>query len=78
MMGIFREHVGRSRSALEDALREIEGDSLDYSIIRGLADVLSNRATFDRKPPVNPVELREMLFIQGASAVERCAVVREE
>ncbi|MFZ0547789.1 MAG: DUF790 family protein, partial [Candidatus Promineifilaceae bacterium] len=77
-MGIFREHVGHSWRVLEDALRDFEEDSLDYPIMRGLADVLSSRAAFDRKPPVDPVELREMLVIQGASAVERCAVVREE
>jgi predicted nuclease of restriction endonuclease-like RecB superfamily len=65
IMGIFGEHVGRSRGALDEALRDFEGDSLDYPILRGLADVLNGRATFDRTPPVDPAELRELLFGQG-------------
>jgi hypothetical protein len=71
LMGIFREHIGRSRGALDEALRDFEGDSLDYPIMRGLADVLSGRATFDREPPVDPAELRQMLFVQGPVAGKR-------
>lgn len=68
LIGIFKDHIGRSRGTLDEALRDFEGDNLDYPIIRGLADVLAGRATFDREPPVVPAELRRMLFTQGPVA----------
>lgn len=46
LASLFREHVGRSRGALQEALREYEGDSLDYPVMRGLAAVLEARCTF--------------------------------
>ncbi len=36
---LFRRHVGHSRGALDKALRDYEGDSLDYPVMRGLAAV---------------------------------------
>jgi predicted nuclease of restriction endonuclease-like RecB superfamily len=65
LTALFHRHVGQSRGRLDESLRDYEGDSLDYPIIRGLADVLNSRATFDSSPPVNPVELRRQLFAQG-------------
>lgn len=76
--GIFQEHIGRSRGILDEALREFEGDSLDYPIIRGLADVLSSRATFDREPPVNPAQLRGMLFTQGPAVGKKTLLQAKE
>jgi predicted nuclease of restriction endonuclease-like RecB superfamily len=46
-------------------VRDYEGDSLDYPVIRGLAAVLEARATFVSEPPVDPVELRTALFERG-------------
>lgn len=65
LIDLFQSHVGQTRGQLADGLRAYEGDSLDYPIIRGLAAVLENRATFDREPPVDPVALREFLFAAG-------------
>jgi len=65
-----KAHIGRSRGELEDGLRAYEGDSLDYRIIRGLADVLVSRCVFGHDPPVNPVELRMALFNQGPVTVK--------
>jgi len=55
---------------LDDALRAYEGDSLDYRIIRGLANVLMGRCIFGHDPPVNPVDLRAALFNQGPVTVK--------
>ncbi|QTA87657.1 DUF790 family protein [Desulfonema magnum] len=58
--------AGHTRGEFNDAIREYEGDSLDYPIIRGLAAVLVNRCTFGENGSlVNPVELRTDLFRQG-------------
>jgi predicted nuclease of restriction endonuclease-like RecB superfamily len=62
---LFQQYIGRSRGDLHDALRDYEGDSLDYMVIRGLAAVLEARCTFGNEPAVDPVELRAALFGQG-------------
>ncbi len=46
LTALFQRHVGRSRGSLAEALRDYEGDSLDYPVIRGLAAVLEARCTF--------------------------------
>ncbi len=65
LTALFQHHVGRSRGVLAGALREYEGDNLDYPIIRGLAAVLEARCIFGHAPPVKPAELRAGLFQQG-------------
>ena len=65
LIGLIQQHVGQARANLDEALRDYEGDSVDYAIIRGLTAVLVNRATFDNQPAVNPTELRQKLFTQG-------------
>ncbi len=65
-----KAHIGRSRGELEDGLRAYEGESLEYRIIRGLANVLVSRCVFGHDPPVNPVELRKALFDQGPVTVK--------
>jgi predicted nuclease of restriction endonuclease-like RecB superfamily len=71
LAALFRRYVGRSRGALVEALRDYEGDSLDYPVIRGLAAVLEARATFGSDPPVNPVELRAAVFPRGPVTFKR-------
>jgi predicted nuclease of restriction endonuclease-like RecB superfamily len=46
LTALFERHVGHSRGALAEALRDYEGDSLDYPVIRGLAAVLQARCTY--------------------------------
>ncbi len=65
LMALFAAHNGRSRGELTAALRDYEGDSLDYPIIRGLAAVLEGRCTFGNDPPVKPADLRHTLFGRG-------------
>ncbi len=65
LLEIFEQHVGKTRAALSGALRDFEGDRVDYAIIRGLASVLYSRATFNTDPPVLPSELRERMFGLG-------------
>ena len=65
LAALFRQHVGRSRGVLAEALRDYEGDSLDYPVIRGLAAVLEGRCTFGSDPLLKPADLRAVLFRQG-------------
>lgn len=65
LINLFQQYVGQSRGVLTAALRDYEGDSLDYPVIRGLAAVLEARCTFGNEPPLKPSELRTYLFRQG-------------
>ncbi|MBE7553635.1 MAG: DUF790 family protein [Anaerolineales bacterium] len=65
LTALFRQHTGRSRGTLAEALRDYEGDSLDYPVIRGLAAVLEARCTFGSDPPISPADLRTALFQRG-------------
>ncbi len=65
LISIFQAHIGYSRGQLKEALRDYEGDSLDYPVIRGLAAVLEARCTFGNEPPVKPADLRTAMFQQG-------------
>ncbi len=65
LVALFRRQVGQSRGVLAEALRDYEGDSLDYPVIRGLAAVLEARCTFGSDPPVSPADLRASLFQKG-------------
>ncbi|MBK8901296.1 MAG: DUF790 family protein [Anaerolineaceae bacterium] len=71
LIALFTNHQGRTRGSWQAALREYEGDSLDYPIIRGLAAVLEARGDFGRSPPVPPAALRQFLFQRGPVMVGR-------
>ncbi|MEM7116045.1 MAG: DUF790 family protein [Chloroflexota bacterium] len=70
LFAIFEQHVGQTRGRLNEALRDYEGDSLDYPVIRGLAAVIASKATFDNQPPVPPDEVRAKLFQQGPAVYQ--------
>lgn len=69
LIGLVEQHVGKSRGELDQALRDYEGDSLGYQVMRGLTAVLLNRATFASDPPVPPADLRDALFTKRAADV---------
>ena len=63
---LFRLHQGQSQASWDEALRAYEGASIDYILIRGLAKVLADAATFT--PPTTPrppTILREQVFAYG-------------
>ena len=63
---LLETHIGQPRWKLQEALEDYEGDRLDYPLIRGLAKVLGDAATFAAEPAVEPAALREALFRLGA------------
>ncbi len=66
LTSLHRDHVGRKRGELEEALSDYEGESLDYPIIRGLAKTLADGCRFASEPPIEPETLRERLFLRAA------------
>lgn len=66
----FREAVGRTQGELDRQLQEIEGDSPDYRLKRGLAHILkSSFCTFEVVSPLEPQELRQRVFALSAQSV---------
>jgi predicted nuclease of restriction endonuclease-like RecB superfamily len=66
LIALFRQYVNEPRYAWESALTTYEGDRTDYIVLRGLAKVLSDEATFTPlDSPFPPGELRERIFARG-------------
>ncbi len=62
VLRIIEEHLGLTQGELEDALRALEGDSPDYTLVRGLAHLALNEATIEVKSPLEPEFLRSKVF----------------
>ena len=73
---LFSKYTGRSRGELYAALRDYEGDSLDYPVIRGLASVLEARCAFSNEPPAKPADMRMALFQRGPVTIRPDLFVR--
>ena len=66
LIALLRRQVGHSRAEWERAVDAYAGTRVDYVVVRGLAKVLSDAATFTPPPlPLPPAVLRERLFAHG-------------
>lgn len=66
LITLFQQQVGHSLGSWEEALARYEGDRIDYVVVRGLAKVLVDGATFAAcKTPVLPAQVRAALFARG-------------
>lgn len=66
LIALLQQHVGRSQAELDKTLEGYEGERIDYFVVRGLAKVLTDAATFTPPPtPLAPLHLRERLFSYG-------------
>jgi uncharacterized protein len=66
----FQETLGKTQGALERQLLELEGDTPDYKIKRGLAYILkSSFCTFEIVSPLEPEMLRARVFTLAANSV---------
>jgi predicted nuclease of restriction endonuclease-like RecB superfamily len=66
LIALFRQHTGQPRHAWEAALDSYEGERTDYIVLRGLAKVLCDGATFTPlDTPLPPDALRQRLFARG-------------
>lgn len=60
------EHLGKTQGALEEALRALEGDSPDYTLVRGLAHLALAQTTIEVQSPLEPEFLRSKVFSLAA------------
>lgn len=66
----FQQAVGSTQGELDRKLLEIEGDSPDYRLKRGLAHILkSSFSTFEIVSPLEPPLLRQRVFALSAQLV---------
>jgi len=66
LIHLFQHSRGQTQAAWEEAVRVYEGTNVDYVLIRGLAKVLMDAATFTPLPtPLPPATLREQVFARG-------------
>ena len=63
----FQEHINKTQGELDAKLAEMEGDSPDYRLKRGLAHILkSSFSTFEIVSPLEPQALRQKVFAEAA------------
>jgi uncharacterized protein len=63
----FTENLGKTQGELNEKLQQLEGDSTDYRIKRGLAHLLRNSfANFEIVSPLDPPLLRKKVFTQAS------------
>jgi uncharacterized protein len=64
----FQDALGCRQGELDRKLQELESDSPDYRIKRGLAHLLKNSfSTFEIVSPLEPQQLRQRVFTQAAA-----------
>ncbi|MBE9126210.1 MULTISPECIES: DUF790 family protein [unclassified Coleofasciculus] len=70
LIACFQGAVGGTQGELDRKLSELEGDSPDYRLKRGLAHILkSNFSTFEIVSPLEPKELRQRVFTLSAKSL---------
>jgi uncharacterized protein len=66
----FQETLGKTQGELQEKLLEIEGDSPDYRVKRGLAHLLKNTfSTFEIVSPIDPPILRRKVFATASNTM---------
>lgn len=66
LIDVLEQFRGQTFAAWEEAVRAYEGTSVDYILVRGLAKVLADAATFaPLETPVPPAALRQQVFERG-------------
>jgi len=66
LIALLQKQRGRSLADWDTVLEAYEGERVDYVVVRGLAKVLTDAATFTPlTTPLPPAQLRERLFSPG-------------
>jgi predicted nuclease of restriction endonuclease-like RecB superfamily len=66
LITLLQHHMGQPQQEWEETLAVYEGARVDYIVLRGLAKVLTDSATFTPlESPLPPARLREQLFARG-------------
>ncbi|AUV81894.1 hypothetical protein C2R22_09735 [Salinigranum rubrum] len=74
VLGVYRDHVGETRTTLETALEGVEREVEDFKLVRGFAALLDREATFETRSALPPERARRAAF----EASEAVGVASEE
>jgi predicted nuclease of restriction endonuclease-like RecB superfamily len=67
LIDCFQDYLGKTQGELNQKLTELEGNSPDYRVKRGLAHLLRNNySTFEIISPLEPQSLRKLIFAEAA------------
>jgi uncharacterized protein len=70
IINCFQDCLGKTQGELDQRLLDLEGDSPDYRLKRGLAHLLRNTfSTFEIISPLEPPMLRQQVFSAAAKVV---------
>ncbi len=69
LIDCFAQFQGKRQGELDERLAELEGESPDYKLKRGLAHLLRKGfSTFEEVSPLDPIELRRQVFALSAQS----------
>ncbi len=68
LISCFQQALGCTQGELDRQLQELEGDSPDYRLKRGLANMLKGLSQFEVVSPLEPQALREKVFALAAQS----------
>jgi predicted nuclease of restriction endonuclease-like RecB superfamily len=69
LIAVYRDHLGRRRGALTEALSDCEELGYDYRLVRGLASVLDSRSVYRVGAAVPPLKARSEVFKAAGAKV---------
>jgi len=69
LIEVYKDHVNQKRGALKETLSDCEHLGYDYRLVRGLVALLDNRAVFQTRCSMPPIEARRQVFTEAASTV---------
>ena len=70
LIACFQQSIGKTQGEVDRKLSDLEGDSPDYRLKRGLAHILkSNFSTFEIVSPLEPKQLRHRVFALAAKSI---------
>ncbi|HBE21024.1 MAG TPA: hypothetical protein DEG17_08755 [Cyanobacteria bacterium UBA11149] len=70
LISCFQESLGKTQGEIDRKLSDLEGDTPDYRLKRGLAHILKNSfSTFEIVSPLEPKQLRHRVFTLAAQSM---------
>jgi len=73
----FRDGVRKRKGALIERLKEVENESRDYKLVRGMSALLERRCTFEAESATDPIAARRAVFEEASRARATGADERE-
>jgi predicted nuclease of restriction endonuclease-like RecB superfamily len=78
LIAVHKDHLGRKRGELEEALKSCEELGWDYKLVRGLSALLENNCSFQSISFINPMKARREVFTKVGERVISTEEERDE